>query len=247
MKNRPLPLRILIVDDDALSREVLSLLLEHAGYVVSAADSGEAAVCQLSATPRSLLPHVVLTDIQMPGIAGSALAHALRGCCDASSLLLAMSGSHPPDDMIREFDGLLLKPFTVEELAATIATIDNPVEATNKAVTRDIVLLDLSIYEKLAASMRPDRLQQLYEVCLTDSTARISRMRQFASNNDDVSFRREAHAIKGGASLVGAIELQTLAGSLEDSGLQANHVASLNELILSCDRLRRILMAQNKM
>lgn len=237
----------MVVDDDALSREVLALLLEHAGYVVSAADSGDAAVRQLSTVPRPLLPHVVLADIQMPGTTGSALARALRDCCGPAPLLLAMSGSRPGDDMIREFDGLLLKPFTMEELTAAIAATDHPAEVADKAVKKSVVLLDASIYEKLAASMRADRLQQLYAVCLIDAEERITRMRQLASNQDDVSFRKEAHAIKGGAGMVGAVELQTLAGALEETGLQANHVASLNELMISCDRLRRILMAPKNM
>jgi len=247
MKNESTPLRILVVDDDALSREVLAILLEHAGYAVSTADSGDAAVRQLSTMPRPLLPQVLLVDIQMPGMAGSALAQALRNCCGASSLLLAMSGSRPDDDLIRKFDGLLLKPFSMEELTTAIAVAGSSAEVTDKIRGKAETILDASIYEKLAASMRADRLQQLYATCLTDAEERITRMRQLASNQEDVPFRKEAHAIKGGAGLVGAMELQALAGALEDTGIQANHVASLNELMISCDRLRRILMAQKNM
>ena len=36
-------------------------------------------------------------------------------------MLLAMSGSVPDDGSDREFDGFLLKPFTMEKLAAAIA------------------------------------------------------------------------------------------------------------------------------
>ncbi|MDW5267920.1 MULTISPECIES: response regulator [Acidobacteriaceae] len=243
MKNETGPLRIMVVDDDALSREVLALLLDHAGYIVGTADSGDAAVHQLSTMPEPR-PHVVLADIQMPGTTGSALAHALRECCGADSLLLAMSGSRPSDDVIRDFDGLLLKPFTMEELSAAIAATNDLPQAARDAVHQNLTLLDQVTYEKLAKSMRAERLEQLYTLCLTDAEERITRMRQLASNKEDVSFRKEAHAIKGGAGLVGAVELQTLAGVLEDDGIQANHVASLDELMISCDRLRRILMAR---
>jgi DNA-binding response OmpR family regulator len=245
MKNETGPLRILVVDDDALSREVLALLLDHSGYAVSTADSGDAAVLQLS-TMTGRLPHVVLADIQMPGTAGSALAHALRERCGAESLLLAMSGSRPPDDVIREFDGLLLKPFTMEDLASAIAATDRQPRTTH-AIDQNFAPLNEATYEKLAKSMRAERLQQLYTLCLTDSEDRIARMRQLASNKEDASFRKEAHAIKGGAGLVGAVELQTLAEMLEEKGIQANHVASLDELMISCDRLRRILMARRNM
>lgn len=244
MNNESAPLRILVVDDDALSREVLALLLEHSGYVVSTADSGDAAVRKLRSKPESA-PHVILADIQMPGTTGSALADALRKCCRLS-LLLAMSGSQPSEDMIRGFDGLLLKPFSMEELAAAIATTGNPKEAEG-AMAENSTPLNEPVYQKLAASMRIERLRELYTLCLSDTKARITRMQQLASNHEDALFRKEAHAIKGSAGMVGAAELQTLAAKLEEDGLQANHIASLEELLVACDRLRRILMARNSM
>ncbi|MEO6815292.1 MAG: Hpt domain-containing protein [Edaphobacter sp.] len=228
-----------------MSREVLALLLDHAGYVVSTADSGDAAIRQLSST-STRLPQVVLADVQMPGTTGSALAHSLRDCC-GRCLLLAMSGSRPEDDMIREFDGLLLKPFTMAELAAAIAAAGRHSEATEDTIHDGLTPLNEAIYEKLTASMRAERLQQLYTLFLTDTEERITHMRQLASNQGDALFRKEAHAIKGSAGMVGAIELQTLTAKLEEDGLRANHVDSLDELMVACDRLRRILMARHNM
>ncbi|GGG79021.1 hypothetical protein GCM10011585_22860 [Edaphobacter dinghuensis] len=158
-----------------------------------------------------------------------------------------MSGSRPDADIIRAFDGLLLKPFTMEELAAAIAATNRQDNVIDDVSRRNLTPLNEPTYEKLAASMRPDRLQQLYDLCLTDVQERITRMLQLASNKDDASFRKEAHAIKGGAGLVGAVELQRLAEALEDDGIQANHVASLNELMICCGRLHRILMARKNM
>lgn len=247
MKNANMPLRILVVDDDALSRDVLALLLAHAGFVVETVDSGDAAVQHLS-TSSAPPPGVVLADIQMPGTTGSALAHALRGCCGAETLLLAMSGSLPGEEVTRAFDALLLKPFMIEDLNAAIAAhgtrASGPASARAGTAPQNLTLLNETIYKKLAASMRRDRLQQLYALCLEDIGARIARMRQTASNKEDAAFRRDAHAIRGGAGMVGAVELQMLAQNLEEGGIKANHVASLDELIFACERLRLILLAR---
>jgi len=43
--------------------------------------------------------------------------------------------------------------------------------------------------------------------------------------------------------MVGAIELQSLATSMEERGLCDDHIASLDEFMLACERLRRILVA----
>jgi CheY-like chemotaxis protein len=247
MKNANTSARILIVDDDPLSRDVLALLLEHAGFAVNTADSGDAAMQSLRAASTPV-PAVVLADMQMPGTTGSALAHALRDHCGAETLLLAMSGSLPADEATRHFDGVLLKPFAIEDLTAAIAArgtpASGPASAPARAVPQNPTLLNEAVYKKLAASMQRGRLQQLYALCLGDIEERIARMRETASNNGGASFRREAHAIKGGAGMVGAVELQRLAGAMEEEGMAANHLASLDELMLACERLRLILLAR---
>ena len=48
-----MPVRVLVVDDDDLSREVLALLLQGAGYAVETAESGDAALLHLQAAARS--------------------------------------------------------------------------------------------------------------------------------------------------------------------------------------------------
>jgi HPt (histidine-containing phosphotransfer) domain-containing protein len=114
------------------------------------------------------------------------------------------------------------------------------VKAANGAAA---VVLDESVYRKLTRSMRAAQLEQLYALCLTDAEARLTKMRQAASNNDDAAYRREAHAIKGSCGMVGATELQTLATSMESLGLSDDHVASLKEFMVACERLRRMLVA----
>jgi CheY-like chemotaxis protein len=230
--------RILIVDDDELSREVLALLADGAGYEVDVADSGDAAL----ACVRRACPEVVLTDIQMPGIAGDELARQLRDLCGAGTLLLAMSGSELEDGVGREFDGFLLKPFTMETLTAAID--DGLIRVEDRPTGADGVVLDEGVYTKLAGSMRGSRLEELYALCRKDAEARVERMRQAASGGDDAAYKKEAHALKGGCGMVGAVELQRLATSMEERGLRDDDVATLEEFVVASERLRRILVAR---
>jgi HPt (histidine-containing phosphotransfer) domain-containing protein len=105
-------------------------------------------------------------------------------------------------------------------------------------------VLDEVIYSKLDRSLRRPQLKQLYALCLADAERRFATMQQAASGNDDAAYRREAHAIKGGCGMVGALELQTLATSMEERGLSDDHVASLKEFIVACERLRGMLIAR---
>ena len=237
-------LTLLLVEDDELSREVLGMQLSAAGFQVSTADSGDAALALLRTHPEP--PDVVLSDLHLPGISGNALAQELRQFCHTSSVLLAISASTPPAESWRDFDGFLLKPFAMEAVSAALRR-DKKDQPTMPLAPPTTSPLDESIYRALLASMPGAQLSKLYELCLNDAETRIVSMQQAGASRDATTFRHQAHTIRGSCSMVGAKELEHLAGSLEENGLDAtNYVASLNELLDSCHRLRRMLFARHR-
>ncbi len=78
--------RLLLVEDDAATREVLTLLLAGEGWAVDAVESGEAAMEALAA---GLAPAVVLCDLQLPGICGEALLARVRQHLSEDAVVLA--------------------------------------------------------------------------------------------------------------------------------------------------------------
>ena len=65
---------ILVVDDDPLTRDLISEWLTEAGYIVRQAEHGEAALAILRAEPARLL----ITDMQMPRLNGAETLAVLR-------------------------------------------------------------------------------------------------------------------------------------------------------------------------
>lgn len=258
----------LVVDDDVLSRDLLTLVLESEGYEAQTAASGEAAVAQIAASAQEgrPSPKVVLSDIQMPGLSGSSLATALREALGDDALLLAMSGSQPPESALAGFDGFLLKPFKVSDLRAMVERVKvdpaSPTQTPGLDIEPELAdktgmqieeggpaALDEDIYSKLCELMPVEQLGQMYALCVEDARKRIAHMRVLAEAGDDEQYRREAHSVKGGAGMIGASELHELAAAAERSGLQLPETnsgtttvtASLDQLSRSCDRLERIL------
>jgi CheY-like chemotaxis protein len=244
------PVRVLVVDDDAMSRDLLSVLLEGEGYTVECADSGDAALA-LFGKGRAV-PQIVLTDMQMPGTSGMRLADGLRRACGPATLLLAMSGSGPAGEDIFHFDGFLLKPFTMQEMMATIGARGNPGASGISApvaasrprmasksgmagqvqevgpgnaeieVAKDgSAALDERIYKQLTDAMPSQQLQQMYAMCVRDVRDRITAMRGLVAEHDGAQFVRQAHSIKGGCGMLGATEIYKMAAQLEASGLEA--------------------------
>ena len=254
----------LVVDDDALSRDLLTLLLEAEGYEIESAMSGEVALERLAHQTQPP-PDVVLTDMQMPGLTGEALASALRSTWrNRQTLLLAMSANRPNDAALAAFDGFLLKPFEVAELRAMVSDSKSPVSesadrnssgpAPREAGPPHPVVIDEDIYTKLGELMPAEQLGQMYALCVGDARKRIARMRALAQAEDDAQYRAEAHAVKGGCGMIGAREIYALAEVAEVEGLSPNRAildeavpgttsvtASLTQMSLACDRLERIL------
>ena len=70
---KPPPL-ILVVDDDADTRDLVDMLLERAGYARAVAASGEEAVSLLEQTT----PALIVLDLNMPGMDGWSVAALVR-------------------------------------------------------------------------------------------------------------------------------------------------------------------------
>jgi len=234
------PLKILLIDDDDVSRELLEMLLLRQGYRTAAAASGEQALALLE--EPSSPPDAVLADLQMPGLSGSALAAEIRLRCHPAQLI-AMSGSAPAEGALEGYDNFLLKPFHMEALAEALAKRSQAPAEEHAPTKTDGSVLDQGIYQKLQAAMSPSKLVQLYQLCLSDVKKRIDTMSDAAGAGDDATYRREAHAIKGGCGMVGALELQTIAATSENDGIPANHVATRHEFVAALDRLERMLFA----
>src|ERR1700723_2005494 len=107
--------RVLLVDDDAVSLELLALLLAHEGHQVLRANDAGAAL-ELLSSDQSARPDVLLVDLQMPGISGGQVAEKGRALGSPGPLLLAMSPSEPQRQQLLSFDGFLLKPLAVDDL-----------------------------------------------------------------------------------------------------------------------------------
>ena len=117
--------RILVVDDDALLREVAQTALELVGgWQVSTAQSGGQAQQQA----RIERPDAILLDVMMPGLDGPATVHALRSdpaTCDIPIIFLTakMPSANLAEWQSLGLAGVIPKPFDPMTLAADMAAL----------------------------------------------------------------------------------------------------------------------------
>jgi two-component system OmpR family response regulator len=113
--------KILVVDDDAHIREVLSFALGKAGMEIKEAGDGEAALAMVERDR----PDLVVLDINMPRMDGLEVCRRLRASGDLPILFLSSR-----DDEIDRVVGLelgaddyVVKPFSPREVVARVSAI----------------------------------------------------------------------------------------------------------------------------
>jgi two-component system, sensor histidine kinase len=112
--------RILVIEDDADSREVLQLGLEAHGQHVAVAGDGAEGIALATATR----PDVVLVDLGLPGLDGYEVARRIRDALGGGVRMIALTGYGRAEDRRRTaeagFDGHLMKPIGAEAILALL-------------------------------------------------------------------------------------------------------------------------------
>ncbi len=115
------PVRVLVVDDEPLIVQMLSIALSYEKFEVSIARNGLEAIQQASTTK----PDLVILDWMMPGLDGLEVCRRLRSAGSVGILMLTARGED--EDQVTGLesgaDDYLIKPFTLPVLLARMKAI----------------------------------------------------------------------------------------------------------------------------
>jgi len=118
---KTVPRHVLIVEDNADSRETLRTLLSLWGHQVDVAETGPRGVEKALATP----PEVALVDIGLPDLDGYQVAEQVRARGGDNIFLIALTGYGQQEDRRRAlragFNAHLVKPVDPKELARLLS------------------------------------------------------------------------------------------------------------------------------
>jgi CheY-like chemotaxis protein len=112
--------RILVVDDEEGILAITRAALENYGYQVLTVTSGHAAIARFAENPAAI--NLVLTDLDMPFMDGSATAAALRKIAPDVKIIIASGSEKEIGDARRlaKAHAFIEKPFSIEDLLKTV-------------------------------------------------------------------------------------------------------------------------------
>jgi two-component system, sensor histidine kinase len=114
--------RVLVVDDNRISQQVIRAMLSKGGWPVDCVSSGEDALSRLAAQSYSL----VLMDIQMPGLDGYETTRRLRQLFDHQHIPVLALTADVSDDVRQQcreagMDDFLQKPVHIRQLLSAVS------------------------------------------------------------------------------------------------------------------------------
>jgi PAS domain S-box-containing protein len=224
-------LRLLVVDDSEINREVARRIFGDEGAQIRLAGDGQAALDWLLAHPDAV--DVVLMDVQMPVMDGHEATRRIRrspGLCGLPVVALT-AGAMPAQEITAKaagMDAFLSKPFDVDKAVAVIlalargeapaaATADPPPAVGPADAVADADLPGLDVGRGLALWHDAEVYRRYLRKAARDYADAPARIR---SGTPDAA-RRLAHQLKGAAANLGLDAVAACAAELERLGADA--------------------------
>ncbi len=215
--------RVLLVEDNAINRELAVDLLTRAGVEVTVASDGRQALDLLEARRFD----GILMDCQMPVLDGYETTRLLRQQPRLRDLpVIAMTANALVGDRQRALEaGMndhIAKPIDIEQMLATLARWVRPLRGDplrDPASADSLVSLpgvDVRIGRECTAG-NDTLYRRVLGMFAEEQGAFASRFRAARSSGDALLAVRMAHDLKSQAGIVGANEVRHAAAALEDA------------------------------
>jgi CheY-like chemotaxis protein len=247
-------LRVLVVEDNAVNRDVARGLLETLGCQVDVVPDGTEAVSACAQVEYD----VVLMDCQMPHLDGYEATRRIRGNEGAGrrTPVIGLTASAMKGDRERclaaGMDDYLPKPVGPSDLEAVLHRWGGGARAgeivAEARLGEEGGPLDPVVFGDLRSFTSSGFLIEAIDRFLSETPARIEVLHEARTRGDADFFSRRAHSLRGSAAILGALRLMKLAAHLEERGLfdRDEAAALLQAVELEFETVRAALLVERE-
>ena len=181
-------MKVLIVEDDSLTRDGLSELLNDEGYEVVLASNGEEALARFEAEQ----PDFICLDVMMPKMSGYEVCRHIRQLNETIPIIFISAKSEEIDKVVGlelGADDFIVKPFGVREVVARIRAVTRRCLGGEKSgATEGFSMLDLEVSP---AELRARRDGKTIDLSLRDiQILQLLHQRQGQAVDRDTIFQK---------------------------------------------------------
>jgi signal transduction histidine kinase/DNA-binding response OmpR family regulator/HPt (histidine-containing phosphotransfer) domain-containing protein len=247
------PLRMLLVEDNAINQEIALAMLEDTDYAATPADNGRRALALWERYPFD----VILMDCQMPEMDGFEATRRLRrmeaeqGRSRTPIIALTANAILGDRELCLDagMDDYLAKPYTRAALLAVLARWRPPAAAETAAEAAPAQpapaapaetgsILDAAALQNLRAMRRPGRpdvLGRIIDLFYSDAPRLLGQLEVAAEASDAAALQLAAHTLKSSCANVGALGLSATCREIEqyargnDVGSALHHIRGIQQ------------------
>jgi CheY-like chemotaxis protein/HPt (histidine-containing phosphotransfer) domain-containing protein len=220
---------VLLVEDNLINQQVALGILQIQGYSVTVVNNGKEAVDAYMQGDFDL----ILMDCHMPEMDGFEATREIRTRERAASrprmpiiALTANAMAHDREECLNAgMDDHLAKPFsmqTLQEMLQRWMPAAAPADAASPAVPAKTVngadVIDRQVLEqlrKVVTNGKPELLERVVKLYLTESPKLVQKMKQAAGAADTGAIASSAHSLKSSSANVGAMALSRYCADIE--------------------------------
>ncbi|MGE8101487.1 ATP-binding protein [Pseudomonas fluorescens] len=209
-------LNVLVVEDVALNRDVVSGLLQRDGHQVWLAEEAEQALAQCASQTFDL----ILLDVHLPGISGVELCKLIRSSAGPNrhSRIFALTASVQPA-LVRGYldagmDGILAKPLKLENLRQALAG-QSPIPEPHP----DDEAMDWPLLQTHRTLLGEQKVQGLLAVLRHSITQHQEALTEAIEADDCTEVAHLAHRLAGSSDSLGFRALANVLRLLEEAAL----------------------------
>jgi len=250
-----MPLNILVVDDNTITRKVLMGFLEKSHHHISTAGSAEDALKKINMDAFDL----VLMDIELPGMRGDEATRILREHKDpvkSKIPVIGISGNTSKDDiqhyLARGMTNFLPKPIDMDKLRSMvneisrdaleqeISTDSDPfarsaeenaqANAVREAMGNDGTVFNPQMLQSLKDTIGANQLNELLTDLIVKTEEILGAMDEATKAGDLAALAARAHELKGMAGNFGLVEISSIAAQAERKA-KTSQTDGLGELV----------------
>lgn len=247
VKPKPLRLRVLVAEDNAINASVLTTMLRRMGCRPHLVHNGEQAVrlCQTETFD------VVLMDCHMPVLDGYEATRQIRKWekktkAAKPSRIIAVTASAFADDRRRSFeagmDDHLSKPIVMDALRAMLQPKTDQAPPPNEAPALS------NEFDELIRIVGQKDAARLAKRWIEEASERLRHLRKAAHHSDWQTAAKEAHAISGTSGLFGLVEVVRTAKQIETEAKETHYLSAdlLEAFARAIDQGRRALAVKTQ-
>ena len=220
------PLRVLVAEDNAVNRTLVTTLLHKRGHLIKSVENGREAVDLILAAEAPQFD-VVVMDLEMPEMGGLEATRTIRAGENPAARrlpIVALTAHAMQGDRERclesGMDGYLSKPIDVDELVATVEQFGagtNASAGSHTARTETRLAFD---EQAALAHTGGDRalLKRIIKIFRAGRPSLTRRIERAVAQRNAEALWMAAHTLKGSIATVGGAAASAAAAGLEQMG-----------------------------